>query len=137
MRNIRTLHRDDKGTAVIEFAIAMPVLIALIWGIFQLACLFWANAGIQNALGAGARMATLCNGGTSTVQCSVPTDTNISAKMNGALFGPPDGTFTVYTPATGTGYKDLRVTYQRQMTWLFITGPTVTLDRKKRVYTVS
>jgi len=30
---------------------------------------------------------------------------------------------------------DLEVTYQRTMNFLFFTGPTINLDRKKRVYT--
>ena len=137
MRSLRILGRDEAGAAVIEVAIALPVLVALIWGIFQLACLFWANAGMQNALGAGARMATLCQGGTATTPCSVPSVTAVQNKMNAAKFGPNDGTMTVYAPAPGAGFMDLRVTYQRTMTFLFINGPTITLDRKKRVYTVS
>ena len=75
MTPLRMIRRDENGAAVIEFAIAVPILVALIWGIFQLACLFWANAGMQNALGAGARLATLCQGGTATTACSVPSAT--------------------------------------------------------------
>ena len=44
---------------------------------------------------------------------------------------------TVMTPTVGAGYMDLEVTYVRTMTFLFINGPTINLDRKKRVYTVS
>jgi Flp pilus assembly protein TadG len=139
MTALRMIRRDENGAAVIEFAIAVPILISLIWGIFQLACLFWANAGMQNALGAGARLATLCQGGTSTTQCSVPTATAVYNKMNSAKFGPTDGTMTVVMPAptAGSGFMDLEVTYQRTMSLLFINGPTINLDRKKRVYTVS
>ena len=137
MRKIRVLRRDDSGTAVIEFAFACPVLVAMIWGIFELSCLFWANAGMQNALGAGARLATLCQGGTANTPCTVPTTTAVSNRMDAAKFGPPDGTFTVYAPTPGTGFMDLRITYQRTMNFLFVTGPTITLDRRKRVYTVS
>jgi hypothetical protein len=41
------------------------------------------------------------------------------------------------TPTAGSGFMDLEVTYQRTMNFLFFTGPTINLDRKKRVYTVS
>lgn len=137
MSKIRILSRDQNGAAVIEFAIAVPILVSMIWGIFQLACLFWANAGMQNALGAGARRATLCIGGTSVTQCTAPTTTSVYNTMDAAKFGPTDGTMTVLTPTTGAGYMDLEVTYSRQMSLLFIPGPTVNLDRKKRVYTVT
>ena len=136
MTPLRMIRRDENGAAVIEFAIAVPILVALIWGIFQLACLFWANAGMQNALGAGARLATLCQGGTATTACSVPSATSVYNKMDAAKFGPVDGTMTVMTPTVGAGYMDLEVTYVRTMTFLFINGPTINLDRKKRVYTV-
>jgi Flp pilus assembly protein TadG len=139
MSKLTIIRRDDTGAAAIEFAIAAPVLVALIWGIFQLACLFWANAGMQNALGAGGRLATLCQGGTSNNQCTVPTPTAVYNAMDAAKFGPRDGTMTVITPTptAGSGFMDLEVTYTRTMTFLFINGPTISLDRKKRVYTVS
>ena len=137
MTRTSILRRDESGAAVIEFAIAVPILVSMIWGIFQLTCLFWANAGMQNALGAGARRATLCIGGTATTQCTAPTTTSVYNTMDAAKFGPTDGTMTVLTPSVGAGYMDLEVTYSRQMSLLFIPGPTVNLDRKKRVYTVS
>lgn len=139
MTALRNLHRDENGAAVIEFAIAVPILVSFIWGIFQLACLFWANAGMQNALGAGARLATLCQGGNATTQCSVPSATAVYNRMVGAKFGPTDGTMTVVmpTPTAGSGFMDLEVTYSRTMNFLFVPGPTINLDRKKRVYTVS
>ena len=137
MNVLRIMRRDDKGAAAIEFAIAVPILVSLIWGIFQLACLFWANAGMQNALGAGARYATLCLNGASNHACEVPTVTAVHDRMDNAKFGPNDGTMTVLTPTVGAGFMDLEVTYQRTMNFLFFTGPTINLDRKKRVYTVS
>ena len=139
MSRFSLIRRDQNGAAAIEFAIAVPILVTLIWGIFQLACLFWANAGMQNALGAGARLATLCQGGTSTTQCAVPSATAVYNSMVAAKFGPNDGTMTVVmpTPTAGSGFMDLEVTYQRTMNFLFFTGPTINLDRKKRVYTVS
>jgi len=139
MSKLSIMRRDETGAAAIEFAIAAPILVALIWGIFQLACLFWANAGMQNALGAGGRLATLCQGGSSTTQCTVPTATAVHDAMDAAKFGPTDGTMTVVmpTPTAGSGFMDLEVTYNRTMTFLFINGPTISLDRKKRVYTVS
>lgn len=136
MTRLARIKRDIRGSAAVEFALAIPILITLIWGIFQLALVFWANAGIQNALGAGARYATIYDSSTTD---HIPTNDAIKAKMTAALFGPSDGTYEVKDPTTPTGvsgYKLLEVKYTRSMNFLFFSGPTVTLDRTKRVYTV-
>ena len=130
----RHIHKDEHGAAAVEFALAVPVLILVIWGIFQVGLLFEANSGMQHALGEGARLATIYDSSTSN---HIPTDTSIKAMETAKLFGPKDGTFTVSDPVDGTGYKDLSIQYTRTMDFLFFTGPTVTLTRSKRVYTVS
>jgi Flp pilus assembly protein TadG len=133
---LKILRRDEEGAAAIEFAIAVPILVTMLNGIFQVGLLFQANAGMQHALGEGARYATLCLSPTST-GCTVPTDANIKAKINAKLFGKSDGTFTVSDPVTtSNSYKTLTVTYSRAMNFLFFQGPTVTLTRSKTVYIV-
>lgn len=119
------LRRDARGAAAIEFAIAVPVLILLIYGIFRIGLLFQANAGMQHALGEGARYATIY---------PTPTDSQIQARMNSKLFGSGYGAFTVAAPASSAGYKTLTVTYTTPMDFLLVPGPTVTLTRSKRVY---
>lgn len=131
---LKILKRDEKGAAAIEMAIALPVLVSMIYGLFQVGLLYQANAGMQHALGEGARLATLYERYTSNNQ---PTDATIKAKMNAKLFGKGDGSFTVNDPVTGTGYKDLSITYTKRMNFIFIPGPTITLTRSKRAYTVS
>lgn len=131
---LRYIRNSERGAAAVEFALAVPVLILVIWGIFQVGLLFEANSGMQHALGEGARLATIYDSSTSN---HIPTDASIKAQMNAKLFGPNDGTFTISNPVDGTGYKDLNITYTRTMDFLFFTGPTVTLTRSKRVYTVS
>ena len=127
------LRANEQGTAVIEFALSLPILVMLIWGIFECSLLFEANAGMQHALGEGARLATLCVPTGSG--CNSETDTDIKAKMNAKLFGPNDGTFTVADPVDATDSKTLSISYTRTMDFLFFTGPTVTLTRTKLVYT--
>lgn len=134
----KRLCKDDRGAAIVEMAIALPVLITMIYGIFECSQLYEANAGMQHALGEGARYATLCiPDTTSSTGCDNPTDANIVAKENAKLFGPAGGTFNVQTPTTSSGYKLLRISYTRTMNFLLFTGPTVTLSRSKQVYTVS
>jgi Flp pilus assembly protein TadG len=138
MMLLKPLLKNQDGAAVIELAIALPVLVTLIYGIFECSQLYEANAGMQHALGEGARLATLCVPDTSSsTGCDNPTDTAIVAKENAKLFKPADGSFNVQTPTTSSGYKTLTITYTRTMNFLFFAGPTITLTRSKQVYTVS
>ena len=135
MSLFKRIKRNDEGAAAIEFALAVPVLVSFIYGIFQVGQLFYANAGMQHALGEGARYATLCLTPTAT-GCTVPTDSQITTKINAKLFGPKDGTFTVQTPVTSGNSKTLTITYSRTIKFLFIASRSVTLTRSKMVYTV-
>lgn len=130
----------EDGTAAIEAAIALPVIISMVYGIFSIGQLFQANAGIQHALGEGARYGTLClslsTSGTSTV-CTLPTDAQIQARVNSRLFGTFNGTFdtpAVDSSTASSGYKTITVTYHQTMVFAFFTGPTINLVRSKRVY---
>ena len=130
MSRISFLRRDEQGAAALEFALSVPVLIMMIWGIFQVGLLYEANAGIQHALGEGARYATLY---------PTPTDTQIGARISAKVFGTNNGTFSppsVTTPASTvcTNCKLLAVSYTTPMNFLFMTGPTVTVSRSKVVY---
>jgi Flp pilus assembly protein TadG len=125
MSKFNIIRRDEQGAAAIEFALAVPVLIMMIWGIFQVGLLYGANAGMQHALGEGARYTTLY---------PTPTDAQIRARISSKVFGTKNGTFTVATPVSGVGYKDLSVTYSAPTHFLFMSGPTVTLTRTKKVY---
>jgi Flp pilus assembly protein TadG len=134
MMKFLRLKRDDRGAAAIEMALALPILVSMIYGLFQVGLLYQANAGMQHALGEGARMATLYERYTSI---NVPTDAAIKSRMTTKLFGKGDGAFTVADPVTGSGYKDLSITYSKKMNFIFFNGPTITLTRTKRAYTVS
>lgn len=138
MTFLKRLRKNEDGAAVVELAISLPVLVTLIYGIFECSQLYEANAGMQHALGEGARYATLCIPDSSvTTGCDLPTDTNIKARENAKLFGPYGGSFNVSDVVDGTNIKTLTITYTRTMNFLFFTGPTITLTRSKQVYTVT
>ena len=128
--------KDEGGTAVIELAIALPVLVTLIYGIFECGQLYEANAGMQHALGEGARVATLCipDSGNATTGCDNTSDTTILNSESAKLFRPAGGSFTMSIPSAGGGFKTLQITYTRTMNFLLFTGPTITLTRTKLVY---
>ena len=136
MRKLLSLWRDKRGAAVIEMAIAVPTLVLFLWGIFQVGIAYQAKAGMQHALGEGARLATLCIN-PSAGGCSTPTNDAIRAKIQDKVFGTNVGTFSTPIVAdgpSGSGYKDLSVTFTMPMNFLFFNGPTVSITKTKRVY---
>ena len=137
MSVLKILRRNERGAAAIEMAIALPVLLVMIYGIFQVGLVFQANAGMQHALGEGARYATLCV--PTGTGCNVPSDSAVVTRMQNKLFGMNIGSFgtpTVTTPAAATCVycKDLSVTYSVTPNFLFFNGRAVSLTRSKRVY---
>lgn len=139
MTVLRKIRRDEEGTAVIEMAIALPVLISMIYGIFTLGQLFEANAGMQHGLGEAARYGNLCLS-VSNYVCQTPTSTQLKARVNSKLFGTTNGTFdapTVDTSTASSGYVTITTNYHQVMNFLFFTGPTITVTRSKRVYLAS
>lgn len=131
MKPLKLLKGDERGVAVIEIAIVLPVLIMFIYGIFQIGILYQANAGMQHALGEGARFATLC---LSPDPCENPTAAQVQARIQSSVFGTKPGTFSVPTPTTVNGVMTLTVNYSQPMNFLFLPGPTVNLSQIKVVY---
>ena len=125
MKRAFRILRDSRGAGLIEFALILPVLVLFIYGIFVVSMLFEARAGIEHGLGEGARMATIF---------PTPTDDAIKTRISASSFGTGNGTLVVADPVSGTGYKDLSVTYSAPTNFIFFTGPTVTITRTKRVY---
>ena len=131
--------RNQAGAAAIEFALAVPVLVVMIYGVFQIGVAFQASAGMQHALGEGARLATICRNPTAAGVCSVATNDEIKARINDKVFGTGVGTFsqpTVTTPPTSdcTSCRLLSVTFSMPTSFLLFEGPTISLTRSKRVY---
>ncbi len=133
----RQLRRDEQGVAVIEMAFALPILIVMIWMFVQLAQVYRAVAGIQQALGEGARYATLCLNPTFT-GCSTPAPQDIKDRIDESVYGIGPGSFNTPLPSLTTAgtsrYYDLTVTYSQPTNMLFFPGPTINVTRSKRVW---
>lgn len=131
--------RDEGGAAAIELAFALPVLVLFIYGIFVIGQLMAANAGAQNALGQGARYATLCLNPTEDTGCTLPSDGDIQAKISAGLFGTSSGSWSTPTidRHDADHYLTIEVSYTQNLDFLFFPGPTVTLTRSKKVYTAT
>jgi hypothetical protein len=139
MRLPRHLSSDERGTAIIEMAFGLPILIVMIWMFVQLAQMYRASAGIQQALGQAARYATLCVDPSAT-GCNIPSPDDIADKMNESVYGIGPGDFAVSTPkctedaTNGGAYYDLAVTYTQHTSLLLVPGPDVSINRGKRVW---
>lgn len=133
MTRLSILRRDERGVAAVEMAFALPILLLFVYGIFQFGVILQANAGMQHALGEGARFATIF---------PKPADSAIVTKMSNSVFGMNIGTFgtpTVTTPDASvcTNCRLLTVTYSVTPNFVFFNGPAISLTRTKRVYTIS
>jgi Flp pilus assembly protein TadG len=124
---LRNLLKDTRGAAALEFVIAVPALVAMIWGMFQVGLMFQANAGMQQALGEAARAATIF---------PTPTDTQLQAMITSHKFGLGNGTWATPTIATdtGAGTKTITVSYSQPTDFLFFSGPSITITKSKVVY---
>ena len=129
---------DEGGVAAVEMALALPVLVVMLYMFVQLGEVYRAMAGIQQALGQGARYATLCLDPGAT-GCTVPTGAQVHDKVLAAVYGVGPGSFNANTPTLQTDgstgrYYDLTVTYSQATTLLFFPGPTINVTRSKRVW---
>ena len=139
------LRSDERGAASIEMAFVLPVLVVMLWAFVQLAQVYRAAAGIQMALGEGARYATLCATQSAT-GCSAPAPGSgnspaagsVKAKIQSSVHGIGPGTFTVDDPVSVTSgtadYYDLRVSYSQPTDLLLFPGPTMRISASKRVW---
>ena len=128
MTRLLSLKRDVRGAAAIEMAFGLPIFIMMLWAIIQFGLMFRAMAGIQHALGEGARLATIY---------PRPSDAVIKARISAKVYGIKPGTFVVPNPAPGTGYLDLSVQYSQPTSLLLLPGPTINVTKTKRVWIAS
>jgi Flp pilus assembly protein TadG len=94
------VNRDERGAVAVEFAIVLPVLIMLVFGIIQYSIYFNRLQGLQAAAREGARVAALPQSKQS----------DIKAKVNSALDGvlPSGTTPTITVSPTSANPCDLQ-----------------------------
>ena len=126
---IRRIRHGEEGIAATEFALVAPALILFIVGIAQLGILFMANAALRNAVGEGARFATIW---------PRPTDAQIRDRITGSDFsldpsrmGRPTIT---HGTSDGANFVDIRVTYTVPLDFIFFSTPPVTLTETRRAF---
>lgn len=123
---------NQKGAAAIEFALAMPLVIMLFFGMAQFGLILLANSGIRHALDKAARTATVYAGATAI------TDQQIRNTVTANLYGIQSG--TVSTPVVSRGvtngvtYVDITVNYSTSIDFILYTYSPLSLSETRRAY---
>jgi Flp pilus assembly protein TadG len=60
---IRNFGRSNAGSSAVEFAIAAPILFALMFAVIEFGRAWWTKNALQYAIERAARYAVVCNGG--------------------------------------------------------------------------
>jgi Flp pilus assembly protein TadG len=72
MRRVRTLAGETGGATAVEFALTAPMFMALVWGIIEVGLGLWTQFGLENAVEAAARCASV-NTTTCTTSSTIAT----------------------------------------------------------------
>lgn len=129
---IRSIAGDARGLSIVEFALFAPIFIGMIIAAAQLSLVFFANAGIKNAVGEGARLASLY---------PRPTNAQIAARITARRLGVDPAYLTgptfVEGLSGGANYLDITMTYSAPVDFLFYEVGPIKLTHTRRVYTHS
>lgn len=123
---------NQDGAAATEFALAMPIVIFLFFGLAQFGLVLLASSGIRHALDKAARTATVYVGATAI------TDQQIRNTVTANLYGIKSG--TVATPVVSRGvingakYVDITVTYSTPIDFMVYKYGPISLSETRRAY---
>lgn len=124
---MKRLISDRRGFAAAEFALVVPLFSLIILATIQAGVFFWAKAGLEHAIGEGARLASV-----------FPRKTNdeIIARIRATAFGTNASSLQTPTVTPGTvgkvDYVDINVSYNAKIVVFNI--PAITLTENRRVY---
>lgn len=124
--------RNDEGAAATEFALAVPIILLLFYGMAQFGIILLANAGIRHAVDAGARATTVYIGATPM------TDQQIRDIVTESLYGVVNG--TVSTPSVirgssnGVNYVDISLAYSAPVDLIVYQYGPIVLSETRRAY---
>jgi len=125
MNMIRSLATATRGAAAVEFAMITPPLVLMLVGI-----LYGANAGLEHAVGEGARFATLYPSPTNDAIKARVTDKEFALRSD-RLIGPNVSRGIV----DGTKYVDVTMSYDVPLDFVLFQGPTIRLTETRRAFT--
>lgn len=115
--------QGERGAAMVELALVLPILVLLLVGIVEAGRAYGANVALQGAARDGARLVALGS----------PTPTVEQAVLGTA--GPAEVTSVAVSPCAGTGRGDAQVVVQARHQWRlpFVDLGTSTLTATARM----
>lgn len=121
--------RDIRGSAAVEFALAIPVLATLMIAVLQFGILMHTSGSIRHAAGEGLRFAKIN---------PAATDAQIISRTREAMAGIDQSGITALNFQRGTTngaqFGRLTITYNAQPIVPFIPAQAVVLSETKQVY---
>jgi Flp pilus assembly protein TadG len=133
MMTSRTLARDARGSAAVEAAFALPILITLMLGLLQVALVLHANGALRHAAGQGIRFAKINPGAT--------TDEVLAATRSGLAELDPSKITGLSlergTAANGGAYARLSISYELRPVIPFVPVPAIPLHQARTAYVSS
>ncbi len=115
--------RRERGNAVLELALTLPLLLLVVMGMFDFGLMFQRYELITNAAREGARIGVL-PGYTTTDAQNRALQYLSSANLTGASVSATTSTINVGTPSTPTTAVTVTVTYTHNFLWI---GPIIKL----------
>jgi Flp pilus assembly protein TadG len=126
------IRQNQDGASATEFALAVPLVLLLFYGMAQFGIILMANSGIRHAVDTGARAATVYVGATPM------TDEQIRNIVTNSLYGVDNGTMS--TPSisrgssNGVGYVDITVAYSAPIDLIVYQYGPIVLSETRRAY---
>lgn len=128
MKRTLQLLRQARGASAVEFALVAPMFMLILVGMAQLGIVFFANAGLHNALAEGARSATVY---------PRPDPGDVEDRINAGRFGLVPENLTIndfeYLESGGNTYADIAMNYTLSLNFIVVEVP-ITLSQSRRVY---
>lgn len=127
---VHGLLKDTRGTAIIEFAFALPTIAVIMIGILQMGLVLHASGGMRHALGEGIRYARVNPDAT---------DAQVEAHARAALLGIDRNGITSLifdrgTSSGGASFGRMEMRYEIASVIPFVQLPPFELNHTKTTY---
>ena len=118
-RSLTGFRSETGGAALIEFAVLLPLFVALVFGVMQLGQMLWTYAALQHAVEMAARCASV-----NSTTCGSAAQIQTYAVSQAYGLSLPAGTFAATTPACG---NQVAAIYAFEFPVAALVSPSVTL----------
>lgn len=125
----RNLHRDERGSSIVEFALSLPILAMLMMAILQFSLVLHASGNLRHALGEGIRHAKI-NPHLTDAQVTDYTRDRLNAMDHSGIASL---TFSRGTQ-NGASFGTLSITYEMTPMIPFMPIEVISLSETKRAY---